>query len=731
LTNSSKQTPLPSLMELIRLLLNAFDAGRKVKKDLDNKCSDIFVSLPEAISFLERAEIRADFEWILGGSERFDLFLESIEKALRWYLHFIQNLDANGLSREELSPVIFRIICSQLRIDQFNIDTGKYAQPMLNPESNALSTALPRAIQKLEKNSLSWRGMLTHIDKNERDKIRTWEKGDNLPGLSSLKSLLSHSEMADERLSLCFARAWDFVLSEFEREHLTPTDFSDKAINQHFVDKLQSVLSSAEPTIKHAAYIQAFFDPGSRIEVTLEQLENHIYELHRQISNLHNPGFSDMYCDWMLARVKVRQEKYDEALNLYKAALEKTLYRSCDQLKEIFQETMMAAAAIGPDKTLCKKIRKMQITFGFEIPIQNEDPASAKSIDHIQDWEIDRYAEEFHNRYKPSSLKEPKSTSGPLLMANDPAIRYDFKNPDKVVSMRLEHGYKRMPQLAYAIYFEQWQEFNKLLEAGASVNCLTSSNESPLLVALEDIAYDTVPQGNTDPRYVFRLCEFEHEPKTLNAVTHKKRLSVLDSAIRSCNPDVVKKVLSLKPDINLIATHDHNSPLYQALSLWKNSTTDLFEEATKNPDKLMSQESLDAFRREINGALGTNLSAYSAISKDPNMQKMMKIVSSFMGKNNSLLDPDNILKIIYLLIEAGADTNQAHVKPIKGYTPFMLAVEFGLTDVVRAMIKKGADPFKSYLAIEHQKHQNSFDLAINWKHPEVSRILEEQRKKVI
>jgi hypothetical protein len=113
---------------------------------------------------------------------------------------------------------------------------------------------------------------------------------------------------------------------------------------------------------------------------------------------------------------------------------------------------MCAAAAIGPDRVFCKQIRKLQVTFGIVPPYQDKNYASSRYRDHIQDWEIDRYAEVFNHHYKSNTSK---MLTGPILISLDKAdaIRYDYKKPNKIVKVPTITGHKKMPQLAYATYF--------------------------------------------------------------------------------------------------------------------------------------------------------------------------------------------------------------------------------------------------------------------------------------
>jgi len=715
------QTPFPTLMELVRLICNAFDMGRPIKKELDNKALDLYVSLPEAMEYFRKPEIYEDLLWILGSDEGCEQFIAQVDESFKEYIEFMKYFDANGLSRDQVMPLVFRWFSHHLVNGRMIGIKHQFRVSVLDQENGLLTKALPPLIEQLKAESYAWQAMIQHAEKSLKDQLASWQKGEHLPDLSSLKVLLGQPGMEAERKAVLAARAWGFLLREFKQEGADPFSGGPEKIRTEATKLKNSISNSSyvQKMLPDVALIQRFF---MKKDVGLAELEQAIHSLRDTINKSGNPVFSDFYCDWMLARVRARQERFDECLELNRLAVEKASYRSFEEGEGILNQAMAAAAAIGPDRIFCKQIRKLQITLGFEVPYQHNVPDSKVSKDHIQDWEIKLYEKFFHAKYKPKSLGKPTDDTAikAFLFKDVDSLRYDFKKPDKVVSVPLCVGKKRMPQLAYAVYFQHWDEFNKLLDAGASPDKLTSTEESALLLAIEKLSPEN-HLSRQDKRYFDALIHHKNKQSTLDQLTTKRRLCILHSAVTSGDPDVVRRVISAGASIDIIATTDHASPLYKALQHLDNC---------KNPEKLrkklLSQkqtpEQMDALKRYSNGLMGMGwegpISEYNNQESD-----IYKAVVDVMIERHQTIPYEDRVEIIRLLIEAGANCNLEHTYPIKGYTPLMLAVEFGLAEVIPMMLKAGGDPLKTHYQNKIDKHLNCFDLSISWQRKDIFDIL--------
>ena len=104
----------------------------------------------------------------------------------------------------------------------------------------------------------------------------------------------------------------------------------------------------------------------------------------------------------------------------------------------------------------------------------------------------------------------------------------------------------------------------------------------------------------------------------------------------------------------------------------------------------------DSIRRHSNG--GSDIKSYNQLQKLPHHDPRKVLFEEV--KRISLGDKKicDAYEIFELLLQYGADPNQNTAQhPIKGYTPFMLAVEKDNAYAVDLMLKHGAQLDQSYL----------------------------------
>src|SRR5690606_10796854 len=178
-----------------------------------------------------RPELKNDFIWILGNSEnRLGEFVAIVESGLRSYIDWIKNVDANGMSRDQITPIIFGDFARRLLEGSYPMIALTYPVSIFDEESGLVSYALPSLLAILRKESLAWQAMLKHNTKQQSDMIGSWERGDHIPDLSSLKGLLNHPGMENEQSAVMLARAWDCIIRDLNQAGSDPSAWSEISI---------------------------------------------------------------------------------------------------------------------------------------------------------------------------------------------------------------------------------------------------------------------------------------------------------------------------------------------------------------------------------------------------------------------------------------------------------------------------------------------------------------------
>ncbi|MEL0658978.1 ankyrin repeat domain-containing protein [Psychromonas arctica] len=107
-----------------------------------------------------------------------------------------------------------------------------------------------------------------------------------------------------------------------------------------------------------------------------------------------------------------------------------------------------------------------------------------------------------------------------------------------------------MPQIVYFSMQDDIEAVKKLIEAGADVNKLSSSNESALLMAVQDMQVNLTPLNSMLSTKFDLIAALPHNEKSVNAVTLKKKLTPLGCAVQTGRLDIVKKVVELGAKID-------------------------------------------------------------------------------------------------------------------------------------------------------------------------------------
>ncbi|MFC6673250.1 ankyrin repeat domain-containing protein [Marinobacterium aestuariivivens] len=429
-------------------------------------------------------------------------------------------------------------------------------------------------------------------------------------------------------------------------------------------------------------------------------LEKQLAAVRQMASEIDRDNTTTYYIDWLDGRFSVLKGELEKGAAFYKEAVTKSLYRAGENQKVILTDALCLAAYLG-DRPWMKAIKNQLISFGFvQAPSYRSDTdlvnkKSRSNNDIIEDWEIKNWVHGFNLRFPeekrlPSFKTMPtkfKASFGPIFLSMDQIEReLNLTKPNKYIIIE---G-KRWPQLVFFSEFNDVAKVEALLNAGASVDELSSSEDSAILCAINEM--DPFGGSNSMSDACFNaIASYPHKAETLNTLTVKRRLSPLKCAVNTGRYKVVKKVIELGADVNKISGVEGTSPLVECISL-----LDLVRHPYKLKDKYYNQtpsiENIEAARRFGNGLMFAN-SQEGRKEADHDVQRF--IGESFIEfcirrflEHTSIESFKNILKE---LLKFGANPNiQYEIGQLKKFTPLMLAAELDDVSTLELLVSHGA-----------------------------------------
>ena len=457
----------------------------------------------------------------------------------------------------------------------------------------------------IEKRVKGWNAFYTSLSKGDKDKITAWRRGDDLPSYGSLLAILNpkHHDISKNILVfLITARAIAYFKKHNDFELLTqylklPTSF--KALMVQFEDLL---LALHERDMQYVA--------------TLYQNKDEQF--------LHRP--STIILELLTYSLSsFSKDEIEKAKEYFIKTFELSLYRSghlCEQIIEV--GFVIASWQERPGMTLISKLKSVQNLYGYTLPTILTEDTKRKKENLVEDWEINMWrsnAQRVFNKFKVELPEKYKVSSAVLpIHLNAKELALDLKKPNKKVKINNNAKLHRnkgkskqvTTQLIWNTLRKELDAVNQLLQAGADINILSDNNESALLVALQHMNLTELHEP--DDRFYQTLKDLEYVPKTINAMTSKKHLLPLLSAVQTGRTDVVEHILSLGADVSQKGGSGHLDALTTCISLIgtiKNSKMLLkqFSMITEEPETAiarMTDFEFSAFIRETQGSLGLN-----------------------------------------------------------------------------------------------------------------------------
>ena len=441
----------------------------------------------------------------------------------------------------------------------------------------------------------------------------------------------------------------------------------------------------------------------------LGQIEDY-FKKHKEIQHL------TPYIHWSKAINLVYQYQFKEALTEYELCLDGLLYRDMRYLEVILNEMLCITSLVESQNKLIGKISNLAILFDLKVGIFDpiERPDRFKTDFVFEEWEKEATLVGFFKYFtadtfsdKGTEIKKLIPKTGNLLVAMD--ISPNFKKVNASIYIDIEQR-RKWPQLHYFVAIGDFSTAKKIIEAGADVNKLTPTNDTVILLALRYIL------SREDEVLDFISFVFKHgfDKTLLNIRTSKKQTCPLNLAVEENLPKLVKLLLENGANPNITGLYGI-SMLYQNLGGIGLLNGHKVEQAN---DKYLA----DSIRRHSNG--GSDIEIYKQLqslpSHDPR-KVLFEEVKKFSLEGKKVCDAYEIFE---LLLQYGADPNQNTAQhPIKGYTPFMLAVEKDNAYAVDLMLKHGAQLEQSYVKAEEGRRVFLPEIAEYFKANQAKRLI--------
>ena len=550
------------------------------------------------------------------------------------------------------------------------------------------------------------------LNKELQDRFRVWGSLEELPDPQNLqlitKNHVHFTKQADVLSMLLIARALDSCY----KSGVTEKEISD----QEFAPFIQQFLNPEnESAYIHLSLNEFIFSSllqlpkeniildeykgnaegtlsllHKRIQTPSDQLEfsltniNLFMDIIDQYSEFESLRFSGY---WAMARYYLFTGELDKAIQTYINCVEYCIHYDGRNLEQILTEALaVCSLQNSSDSNMLRKFANIAIRYDLKfskIDLSfNNLPQKFKLENVFETWELKAFRTQIYDIFnKELFITEEFTFLNDLpnhkFLTLKNKIRIDLSQPNKVIKIDDQKTVK-MSQLLHAIQLRDVNTAKALLDAGADVNKLSSSNDSALTICLND---NILELSDKQKQILDLLLEHTFLPETLNTVTTKKRLSALHIAVQLGDPILVTKLIGMGTNVNLFADIDHHTPLHLALKLLHLSQNSFSFENMIQQTLLHPERSQYSLYQNSAGKLKSD-----DVLKNLNTTMGRKIGKEVFEAMKPKVSAEQLKKIIFLLLNAGADVNQPAKSPISGYTPFMLALESDEYEIAKYML---------------------------------------------
>lgn len=591
----------------------------------------------------------------------------------------------------------------------------------------------------------------------ERDKVQRWFAGKQLPNMGNLFDVINKAKdiLGNHYIQCCeiaFAsqllqkiaeiaepvyKIQDYFKSLIENSSSNRKDFKYDNIHLGKCSLLQKHFICAQDGVRYCVQQNSSF-ALNRFADVCAKLQINSFAVEWRFNLL-----------WVLSLIY--EGKFDEALETLKTVMPNLFYTTninCTAIYEIvpekkercsFYRVALALGAICEDRPFLKMMKTYGIVFGLfgkpmdihkdsynNIPYVNKDSRSKDFI--VEDWEVERWANDFFNLFSEKDVKNIDSIKSKKIDVHLPLMVVEGdvpENPRKPYNKPFIISWKKYPQLVWFSQMCNIDAVKVLLDAKVNVNKLSSSGESALFSSIEHMVVFNDPFEPEKGKELFHLlASHPHKQETILTPTNKKRKTCLGQAILTGVIEIVKKLIEMGADVNQIQSTDQQSPLYSLVQFSGKSNF-----PNTNSQQYLSPEILDGFRRQHEFLRSKNNDEVRQwISRNWGPLEGFVEKELYEERIEKYLSKEKIFSIARVLLENGANPNLEHnVGKMQGYTPLMFAAEKDSLDLFKLMLEYRGDPLKRCRVIRSidYKSVSCWEIADFWKSNSILQYLKE------
>ncbi|MCG9658188.1 ankyrin repeat domain-containing protein [Vibrio mediterranei] len=745
MTSKTIEMPYFSVQYLLRELAKGLGTKSLAGKKIDDACKNSEIN-PHHLATLKQELIHEPLKKYVNIYFA-DHVLEQFERVTDIYLNLIKSVPLDGvnagLAQQFLERYFMTFVIAEICSSSLN---GMRLTPRDIAWSNR--TLMSLVLDKLD-DSTEWQKFVIDSTDSQRERLRTWSSGAELPDLTSIASLGKQWQRGNDwgtfKARLIVARLWDYFFYRsgyIDLEVLKRS--SPSQCLEVLVTHLQNLLLKGTERYNETSPLAlGLFDlltlrKPKALDSKARSFEL-LSQLKQQQDKVDTNNETTYYYHWMNARYHLFSGELLTAVAAYRMAFEQVIYRQGDNTEKIIVEAIIASCRCPkPNKRFINRLRRMAVIMKIDLmPAEHSNDDYKVKPDEIESWEIAAFSHDFTNVFPIDSFfpeapypKDPHDNNG-VRIVDEAVHQLDIKKPNKAFSVGMEGGLvKTMPQLVYFSMQDGLEAVSTLLESGADVNKLSSSNESAILFAVQSMQANLFPLNSMNDELFNLLSKKQHKRSVLDALTEKRKLSPLGCAVQTGRLDIVRKLLDMGATVD--RRHDiiGESPLFTAIGLIAHHTRP--NSNAKHWDAMKySEMNLQSVRAHSAGVLPHELDHLKAVMKrqrsDPTFRMMHELMKEIeMSNILKYTSADGYRQIAKLLIEKGADPNAKHNTAMLGYTPFMLAVELDEAGLVEAMIdsKHHQVNLKDTSIDSRSRQRVDLDRLIrNWSSNKVSKML--------